>query len=113
MLDEGKRGNINLDEGEIPPRKHLLRCCLGLVIVDEETITVRFVHYALEEYLKNDSHRTTSFPNGYMLAAQIRLMYLNFHKPAADCNDEYDMTGGLKTICSQSLGLLCGQISLA
>ncbi|RPB26204.1 hypothetical protein L211DRAFT_804942, partial [Terfezia boudieri ATCC MYA-4762] len=45
-----ERGDIALDWDTIPAPKRLLDCCLGLVLVDEETSTIRLVHYTLEEY---------------------------------------------------------------
>ena len=56
------------DMGYIPPRKALLDSCLGLVVVDEETMTVRFVHYTLEEYFRKYSKE--EFPNGYCSIAE-------------------------------------------
>jgi len=84
VLEEGKRGNTDLDEDEIPAQKRILDCCLGLVVVDEETMTVRFVHYTLEEYFKRDKNSITYFPDHHKLAAQICLTYLNFPKLAVD-----------------------------
>jgi hypothetical protein len=46
-----KDGDKYLDVDGIPIRKPLLNCCQGLAIIDEETSTVRLVHYSLEEYL--------------------------------------------------------------
>ena len=78
VLKEGKRGNIDLDKDQIPTKKRLLDCCLGLVVVDDETMTVRFVHYTLEEYFKRDDQNNKYFPDHNKLAAQICLTYLNF-----------------------------------
>lgn len=44
--------HAGFDVGNIPPLKALLDCCFGLVIFDEETLTLRFMHYALGEYLR-------------------------------------------------------------
>ena len=71
-----KRSHTEFDAGNIPSQKVLLDCCLGLVIVDEETLTVRFVHFTLEEYFR-DNFRT-QFPNGYSSIAETCLTYLNF-----------------------------------
>lgn len=46
-----KDGDTFLDPRGLPIRKTLLNCCFGLVVVDQETSTVRFVHYSLQEYL--------------------------------------------------------------
>jgi hypothetical protein len=35
----------------IPIRETLLNCCHGLAVIDQETSTVRLVHYSLEEHL--------------------------------------------------------------
>jgi ankyrin repeat protein len=35
----------------MPVRGTLINCCHGLVVIDQETYTVRLVHYSLEEYL--------------------------------------------------------------
>ena len=63
--------------------------CLGLVILDEETKTIRFVHYTIEEYFRNraDKH----FPNGYLDVAEIWLVYLNFSEVAPHCANAYEL----------------------
>ena len=44
-----KKSNTEFHASHIPSLKLLLECCLGLVVVDEETSTVRFMHFT---YLK-------------------------------------------------------------
>jgi hypothetical protein len=44
-------GDRSLDLRGIPIRKSLLNCCQGLALIDQETSTVRLVHYSLQEYL--------------------------------------------------------------
>ena len=79
-----EKGDTELDASNIHSQKVLLDCCLGLVIVDKETLTVRFVHYTLEEYFcKNDE-----FPNGYCSIAETCLTYLNFGKLKQYCPNE-------------------------
>jgi hypothetical protein len=46
-----KDGDTSLNSRGIPVRETLLNCCHGLAIVDQETLTVRLVHYSLHEYL--------------------------------------------------------------
>ncbi|KAF1995099.1 ankyrin, partial [Amniculicola lignicola CBS 123094] len=46
-----KDGDKSLDPNGIPIRKSLVNCCQGLALIDQETSTVRLVHYSLEEYL--------------------------------------------------------------
>ena len=80
-----EKGDTEFDASNIHSQKVLLDCCLGLVIVDKETLTVRFVHYTLEEYFrKNDE-----FPNGYCSIAETCLTYLNFGKLKQYCPNAY------------------------
>ena len=84
-----ERGDNALDEEAIPAQKRLLDCCLGLVLVDEETLTIRLVHYTLEEYFRK--HSSTIFPQGHSTAAEICLTYLNFSELSVECKTNVDM----------------------
>ena len=77
------RRHTEFDSGNTSSRKSLLDYCLGLVVVDEETLTVRFVHYTLEEYF----HKYTGeeFPNGCIPIAETCLTYLNFSNLRQHC----------------------------
>ena len=76
-------GQTELDPDDIPSQKVILDSCLGLVILDEETRTIRFVHYTLEEYFRD--HGDKHFPNGCRTAAVICLTYLNFGDLVPHC----------------------------
>ncbi|KAI5779969.1 hypothetical protein DFH27DRAFT_584918 [Peziza echinospora] len=69
-------GDTNIDRDNRLPLNTILECCLGLVIVNEETSTVRLVHYSLEEYLIK--HHRSIFPKGQGYIAELCLTYLNF-----------------------------------
>ena len=73
-----EKSHTEFNEDNILPRKALLDYCLGLVLVDEETSTVRFVHYTLEEYFRK--YASDQFPNGCSYIAETCLTYLNFGK---------------------------------
>ena len=45
-------GHTNLVKNNIPSLNTMLKACCGLVIVDTETSSVRFIHYTLQEYLQ-------------------------------------------------------------
>ena len=77
---EGIKAENEFNADNIPARQILLYCCLGLVIIDKEIGTVRFVHYTLEEYFRPRQRSEKYFPNGYNIAAQACLTYLNFGK---------------------------------
>ena len=78
-----RNGHLEFDSDNIVSQKLLLDSCLGLVIIDEETLTVRFVHFTLEEYFR-DNFRT-EFPNGYSSIAETCLTYLTFGKLRQHC----------------------------
>ena len=80
-----EKGHTVLEEDNIPSQKRLLDCCLGLVVVDDETLTVRFVHYTLEEYFRK--YTSEEFPNGYSSIAETCLTYLNFCELRQHCTD--------------------------
>ena len=63
------------DEDDIPTETTFLNACLGLVVVDEETTTVRLVHYSLQEYLQK--HQEHYFPCGDSILSGICLTYLS------------------------------------
>ena len=67
-------GSANLDLENVPALRTLLASCLGLVIVEASSSTVRLVHFTLQEYLLGDP---TLFPNPHSTIAEVCLTYLN------------------------------------
>ncbi|KAF8417386.1 hypothetical protein EV426DRAFT_376156 [Tirmania nivea] len=77
-------GDSELDPDNIPSRKTFLDACLGLVTVDEETLTIRFVHYTLEEHFRKNSN--AYFPSDHIAGvAETCLTYLSFGKLGHHC----------------------------
>ncbi|KAF8463336.1 hypothetical protein BDZ91DRAFT_661265, partial [Kalaharituber pfeilii] len=70
-----------LDPDNFPSKSTLLHCCCGLVTVDNETSTVRLVHYTLQEYF--NLYEEKYFPDGHNLIARTCLTYLSFPALAA------------------------------
>jgi len=64
------------DQENICPRNTVLGSCLGLAIVDQETLTVRLIHYTLQEYL----YRPGMLPGAHRTLAQSCLAYLNYDR---------------------------------
>jgi hypothetical protein len=54
-----------VDWDNFPSEKSLIDWCLGLVIIDEETCTVRLVHKSLHDYLTLLHEKGKIFPNGH------------------------------------------------
>ncbi|KAF8457042.1 hypothetical protein BDZ91DRAFT_633902, partial [Kalaharituber pfeilii] len=69
-------GHKALNCNNIPAPNIILRCCCGLVTIDDETSTVRLVHYTLQEYFK--CYYEKYFPTGHNLIARTCITYLDF-----------------------------------
>lgn len=69
-------GDTDLDRDNLLPTKLIIETCSGLLILDDESFTVRLVHFTLQEYLM--SVRQSLFPLGETLIANICLTYLCF-----------------------------------
>ena len=57
-------------------REELTLYCAGLVIIDEKSDMVRFIHYTLQEYF--EMHRAVQLPDGDSMLAKSCLRYLLF-----------------------------------
>jgi hypothetical protein len=67
----------DLDARGFPSRSTFLDCCLGLVIVEKETLTVRLVHLSLQEYFNSNQHiLSQSIEKGRDMIALACLTYL-------------------------------------
>ena len=67
-------GSTNFDVGNIPSVPTLVNCCQGLITVDKEALTVRLIHFTLQEYL---SAHPDVFIKPHSAIAEICLTYLN------------------------------------
>lgn len=91
-----------LDWDNLPSEKSLIDWCLGLVIIDDETSTVRLVHKSLHDYLKKRHEEGDIFPHGHGEIAYTCVKYMNF----ADENGlEYSAEGKNHTICGERVNL--------
>ena len=84
-------GATDIDIANILPQDTVLEACLGLTVVDEETSTVRLIHYSLQEYLS----RPGVLPDAHRTLGQTCLTYLNYDQvkrlPANNFSDFTDM----------------------
>jgi len=67
-------GLTDLDIENIRLENAVLGSCLGLVVVDRETLTVRLIHYTLQEYLSGPG----ILPRAHETLAHTCLTYLNY-----------------------------------
>ena len=68
-------GTTDLNVHNAPSIRTLLSCTLGLVTMDEQSSTVRLVHFTLQEYIA--AHNLFITP--HLMMAEVCLTYLNFH----------------------------------
>ena len=69
-------GSPNLNTDNVPSIWTLLACCQGLISVDKEVSTVRFIHFTLQEYLRAQPEL---FSTAHSIMAETCLSYLNSH----------------------------------
>ena len=68
-------GTTDLNVHNIPSLRTLLSCTLGLVTIDEQELTVRLVHFTLQEYF---AAHPNFFITTHSMMAEICLTYLHF-----------------------------------
>lgn len=71
-----EKGDSNLDKDGIPEEDIMVSACAGLVTVDQESNTIRLVHYTAQEYFEHA--RMTRFPYAQVTIAATCLTYLSF-----------------------------------
>ena len=69
-----KPGNSSLNPRRRPSQNTVIECCMGLVTVDQESSSIRLVHYALQEFFQNQ--REEIFPSGEEELAEVCIIYL-------------------------------------
>ncbi|KAI5807806.1 hypothetical protein BZA77DRAFT_391973 [Pyronema omphalodes] len=68
-----------LDLDNLPSEESLIDWCLGLIVIDEETSTIRLVHKSLHDYLTELDGLGKIFPNGHTEIALTCLQYMRFN----------------------------------
>ncbi|KAF7593950.1 hypothetical protein BBP40_010457 [Aspergillus hancockii] len=78
-------GDENFNPRGIPLRGTLLNCCHGLAVIDQETCTVRLVHYSLEEFLSQQEQLFgLTKTQWHSRIARTCLTFLNFPTGAVE-----------------------------
>ncbi|KAH8586052.1 ankyrin repeat protein, partial [Bisporella sp. PMI_857] len=70
-------GEVELDQDNFPQIEDMVSACAGLVTVDEESGTIRLVHYTAQEYLERTQKQW--FPNAETDITRICVTYLSFN----------------------------------
>ena len=78
-----RRGKTSLDSRYRPSQKMMVDCCQGLVTIDQDTSTIRLVHYAIQEFFEDQQEQI--FPHGHDKIAESCLTYLLFDAFSHGC----------------------------
>jgi hypothetical protein len=82
-----RTGDNSLNRKLCPLQKTIIGCCMGLATVDDESSTIRLVHYSVQEYLRQ--WRDEIFPQGEETIAELCLTYLLFNTFGDGCSKDY------------------------
>lgn len=82
-------GDRNLDWDNLVDPKFLIDCCLGLVIVDESSSTVRLVHKSLQDHFEIQYAGGQLFENGNSETGYTCLNYMSFSSYNHEVKDLY------------------------
>ena len=82
-------GSVDIKTDNVPSIWSVLDCCQGLVIVGEESSTIRLIHYTLKEYLCDNAHL---FSRAHSKMAETCLTYLNFQTIKNLCAGDFPIT---------------------
>ncbi len=81
-----RSGQTDLNPRYRPAKESIIECCLGLVTADEESSTIRLVHFSIQEYFR-DQPEKVSIPAEEEIA-EMCLTYLFFDSFASGCCQE-------------------------
>ena len=70
-------GSNDLDIDDIPTIPTLVSCCQGLIIINQDTSTIKLIHFTLQEYL---CAHPDLFDRAHSTMAETCLTYLHFQR---------------------------------
>ena len=73
-----KPGDIELDQDDLLPPRAIVESCSGLLVLDEESSTIRLVHYTLKDFLRSRGAQMLRQEETYI--TQVLITYLCFDK---------------------------------
>lgn len=83
-----------LDELDLPDMATLLDVCAGLVIIDEETNTIRLAHYTVQEYIVRKSILPEDAELNLAMACTTYLSFEAFAQGIFPSKSEYSECNG-------------------
>lgn len=92
-----ERGDTEIDEDNIMEAEQLLTICAGLVAIDEQSNSVRFIHYTTQEYLQRNQQ--TWLPHANIEIARTCTNYLLIKAlTTGPCSSEKDYDHRIETL---------------
>ena len=76
-------GDTSLNPRRRPSQNMMIECCMGLATIDLENSSIHVVHYALQEFFRDQ--RRQVFPSGEDQIAEICIGYLFFDELGRGC----------------------------
>lgn len=89
-------GDGTLDSKRLEQPEIILKCCIGLVVVDERSNVIRLVHYTTQEYF--DSNQSRFFPDAHTKFTLTCLDYLYLRAFAKPCRFTDDTPEELRNV---------------
>jgi hypothetical protein len=99
-------GDTKLDYESFPSERSLTTWCLGLVILDKETSSIRLTHKSLFEYLVHQQKIGKLFENGHSDIAYTCLRYMSFTDDSLQWENTLD-TDQFEALVTQHLDKFC------
>ena len=91
-------GDPELDEEAIPEEALIVSVSAGLITIDNESETMRLVHFTVEEYFRGSKQRW--FPHAHTQIAETCLTYLSFDEfESGACSSDEEYKTRLKRNC--------------
>ena len=75
-----RHGDLDLDPDGMPDSSDLISACLGMILINEDTGIISFLHYTLQEYFDDEGHK--HFESLTSDISQTCLTYLLFRDVA-------------------------------
>lgn len=94
-------GESHFDEDNLLQVKYIIDCCFGLIVIEEESSTVRLVHYTLQDYLQsrhqhrlvNDETEITKICLTYLCFRGVSVFFIGHLQPLELSLWVYKLTG--------------------
>ncbi|OCK88179.1 ankyrin [Cenococcum geophilum 1.58] len=89
-------GDTSLEDDALPDLDLLISACAGIVVVDDESLVVRFVHYTFQEYVNREARNSIQVINSSL--TKTCLTYLLFDEfGSGRCESDKEMEKRIKS----------------